>query len=139
MGSGPDSLAVEGPRRRPAAWRWGLLALLFLLPLGLFHAPHGIWQTCELAIDMQVGDEAAGESGVIDVWVNSTAGEPLHQQIVPGAHQTYRFQLENYQSIDFFRIDPTETPRQRVRLYGVRIRKGEETIHSFSARSRRMG
>ncbi|HEY7309620.1 MAG TPA: hypothetical protein VH643_09715 [Gemmataceae bacterium] len=135
MGSDPISpAAAEGPRRAPALRRWLPLVLLFLLPLGLFYAPRGVWQTCDLVIDMQAGDDAAGAGSLIEVWANSPAGKPLRQHAMPGARHAYRFHLENYQTLDYLRIDPTDTPGQRIRLYGVCIQKGNETVHSFSAR-----
>jgi hypothetical protein len=120
--------------RLRAVRRWGLAALLFALPFFLAHAGWKPPVDCELLVAMQVGDKPSVETGSIEMWVNSSAGIPARQPSVPGALRDYRFRLQGHREIHYLRIDPTPCPNVPVRVYGVRIVRGEETLRTFTPR-----
>jgi hypothetical protein len=111
-----------------------LAALLFALPFLLVHSGWRPPADCELLVEMQVGDRPTADSGTIELWVNSTSGLPVRQTSAPGVRRCYRFKLAGHPDIHYLRIDPSNYADVPIRIYGVRIVKGEETRRSFTPR-----
>ena len=111
----------EPPARRTLA-----LALALLAGIGIGHVPR-----LGAPTDVSVVVDAEVEKGnTIELFHNERWGAGASQAIVPGVRTAYRFDGLP-RRLSSLRVDPTDLPEARIRIYGLRFLRRDRVVREI--------
>ena len=84
------------------------------------------FQSLDLSIDMEVD-----KGGCVEVRINGKVSPVYRLSLIPGRRHVYRFS-DMPEIIKHIRIDPVDSPEADIKIYGLVLSRGEETLQQWA-------